>query len=82
MPYTPRNTGTNQPITALEAVMEAGGFDYSRANMRHVHVIHHDADQSQTSVVDLKSVLNGDAQDDYYLKPGDVVFVPEKFSWF
>jgi len=73
---------SNQPLTALDAVMEAGGFDYSRANMRRIHVIRQEKGSSESYVVNLKSVLNGDDKNDFYLQPDDIVYVPEKFSWF
>ncbi|MGH8022944.1 MAG: polysaccharide biosynthesis/export family protein, partial [Limisphaerales bacterium] len=43
---SPGRVLSNQPITALEAIMEAGGFDYSRANLRKVHVIRRENDTS------------------------------------
>lgn len=73
---------SNQPLTALDAVMEAGGFDYSRANMRRVHVVRREKGSSESYVLNLKSVLNGDDKNDFYLQPDDIVYVPEKFSWF
>lgn len=73
---------SNQPITALEAVMEAGGFDYSRANLRRVHIIRRENDTSQSYVINLRSVLNGDDKNDFFMQPNDIIYVPEKFSWF
>jgi polysaccharide biosynthesis/export protein len=73
---------SSEPITALEAIMEAGGFDYARANLRNVHVIRRVNSSSQSYVLNLKSVLNGDEKNDFYLQPNDIVYVPEKFSWF
>jgi polysaccharide biosynthesis/export protein len=73
---------SSQPLTALDAVMEAGGFDYARANMRNVHVIRRDNNSSQSYVLNLKSVLDGDEKNDFYLRPDDIVYVPEKFAWF
>jgi polysaccharide biosynthesis/export protein len=73
---------SSEPITALEAIMEAGGFDYSRANLRNVHVIRRDNSSSQSYVLNLKSVLDGDEKNDFYLQPNDIIYVPEKFSWF
>jgi polysaccharide export outer membrane protein len=73
---------SNQPLTALEAVMEAGGFDYARANLRNIHVIRRDNDSSQSYVLNLRAVLDGDQKNDFYLQPDDIVYVPEKFSWF
>ncbi len=79
---SPGRVLSNQPITALEAIMDAGGFDFSRANLRHVHVIRRENDSSQSYVINLKAVLNGDDKNDFFLQPDDIVYVPEKFSWF
>lgn len=79
---SPGRVLSNQPLTALEAIMEAGGFDYARANLRHIHIIRRENGSSQSYVIDLKAVLNGDAKNDFYLQPNDIVYVPEKFSWF
>ena len=73
---------SNQPLTALEAIMEAGGFDYSRANLRHVHIIRRENDSSQSYVLNLNAVLKGGDKDDFFLQPNDIVYVPEKFAWF
>jgi polysaccharide export outer membrane protein len=79
---SPGRVSSNQPLTALEAIMEAGGFDYARANLRNVHIIRRDNDSSQSYVLNLKAVLNGDQKNDFYLQPNDIVYVPEKFAWF
>jgi polysaccharide export outer membrane protein len=73
---------SSEPITALEAVMEAGGFDYARANLRNIHVIRRNGNSSQSYVLNLKNVLDGDEKNDFYLQPNDIIFVPEKFAWF
>jgi polysaccharide biosynthesis/export protein len=79
---SPGRVLSNQPLTALEAVMEAGGFDYSRANLRRVHVIRRENDTSQGFVLNLKTVLKGEDKNDFFLQPNDIIYVPEKFSWF
>jgi polysaccharide export outer membrane protein len=79
---TPGRVLSNQPITALEAIMEAGGFDYSRANLRRIHVIRRQNNGSQSYVLNLRTVLNGEDQNNFFLQPDDIVYVPEKFSWF
>jgi polysaccharide export outer membrane protein len=75
---------TDHPITALEAVMEAGGFDYNRADTGRVLVIRHKNGTKGYDYIniDLKQVLDGKKTDLFYLAPNDVVHVPEKFSWF
>jgi polysaccharide export outer membrane protein len=74
---------SDHPITALEAVMEAGGFDYDRANMRAVKVIRLENGTSKTYVLNLKVLLEGGKKDKpFYLKPSDIIYVPERFNWF
>ena len=72
----------DHPMTAFEAIMEAGGFDYAKANMKAVVVIRQEGDHVQKFKLDLKRVMDGKAGTPFYLKPGDTIFVPEKFTWF
>ena len=72
----------DRPMTALEAVMEAGGFDYAKANQKAVTVIRHENGQVQNFKLDLKKVLQGEDTEPFNLKPADIVYVPERFSWF
>ncbi len=67
-----------RPISALEAVMEAGGFDNAKANMRRVVVLRTEEGQLKRYVLDLKSVLDGRSKQLFYLRPSDIVYVPEK----
>ena len=73
---------SDHPITALEAVMEAGGFDYSKADMKNVQVLRQEASGTHKYVLNLKRVMEGKGGDALYLKPADIVYVPEKFVWF
>ena len=73
---------SDHPITALDAIMEAGGFDYTKANLKAVRVIRHEKDRVENYTLNLKLVLEGKAHKSFYLKPSDIVFVPERFSWF
>jgi polysaccharide biosynthesis/export protein len=70
------------PITALEAVMEAGGFNYATADMKHVVVIRKEAGGTKNYTLNLKAVMDGKTGAPFYLKPEDIVFVQEKFNWF
>lgn len=78
----PGRLTSDRPLTALEAIMEAGGFDYTRANLKNVRVIRTENGQTQHITLNLKGVLQGNAADTFKLKPSDIVYVPEKFSWF
>jgi polysaccharide biosynthesis/export protein len=72
----------DHPITALEAVMEAGGFDYAKADLKDVIVIRRENNTMKHYKLNLKAVLDGRQSDPFYLKPDDIVFVPERFSMF
>jgi polysaccharide export outer membrane protein len=73
---------SDHSITALEAVMEAGGFDYAKADMKHVVVIRKGAGGTKNYILDLKAVMDGKTGTPFYLKPTDIIFVQEKFNWF
>lgn len=78
----PGRVDSNRPITALEAIMEAGGFDYSKANLKAVTVTRTAGERVEHFTLDLKRVLTGQDSEPFYLKPSDIVFVPERFVWF
>jgi len=65
-----------RPTTALEAVMEAGGFFEMEAEVRNVLVIRREDNKWTSYVVNFKDVLNGKKEDPFYLQPYDVVYVP------
>ena len=73
---------SDHPITALEAVMEAGGFDYNTANLKNVKVIRNEKGSLKNYRLNLKAILDGKSDQPFYLKPGDIVFVPERFQMF
>jgi len=62
--------------------MESGGFDNSKANLKAIRVLRNQEVKLQTFTINLKGVMNGTRNDVFYLKPNDIVYVPEKFSWF
>ena len=68
----------NRPLTALDAVMEAGGFEVPRAEVRSVVVMREVAGQRKGYFVNLKPALQGEVCDPFYLKPRDVVYVPRR----
>lgn len=78
----PQKVVSDHPITALEAIMEAGGFDYAKANLKDVRVIRYENGRQHTYVLNLKLVMQGHQSNQFYLKPSDIVYVPERFSMF
>jgi hypothetical protein len=62
--------------------MEAGGYDYTKANLKGVTIIRHEGNSTRNYTVNLKRVMEGKSIESFYLKPCDIVYVPEKFTWF
>ena len=55
-------------ISALEAVMEAGGFDRTRADLTAVRIIRQERGQTRNLTVNLKRVLDGKDTDPVFLR--------------
>lgn len=72
----------DRPLTVLEAIMESGGYDTAKANMRAVKVVRQEATGTKTYVFDLQSALDGKSAPPFYVKRSDIIIVPEKFTWF
>jgi len=79
---SPHKVVADHPITALEAIMEAGGFDYAKANLKDVRVIRYENDRAHTYFLNMKLVMQGKQTDPFYLQPFDIIYVPERFSMF
>jgi polysaccharide export outer membrane protein len=78
----PGKLQADRPMTVLESIMESGGFDLTRANMKKVTVIRQFEGQTVSYNIDLKKAFKGAAAEPFYLKPSDIIYVPEKFTWF
>jgi polysaccharide export outer membrane protein len=73
---------TDHPITALESVMESGGFDFTKANLKKVTVLRQDSGRLKSYTLNMKDVLDGKVTEQFYMKPQDIIYVREKFAWF
>jgi polysaccharide export outer membrane protein len=73
---------SDHPITALEAIMEAGGFDYNTANLKAVKVLRQGTNTTEHFTLNLKAVMKGTDTRQFYLKPSDMIYVPQRFSFF
>ena len=78
----PGKLQADRPMTVLEAIMESGGFDLNRADMKEVTILRQFEGQTVSYKVDLKKAFKGATTEPFFLKPSDIVYVPEKFSWF
>ena len=73
----PSRVPLDRPLTALDAIMEAGGFDHSRAKLTEVAVLRAENGRRTRYLFNLKRALTGETSL-FYLKPFDIVYVPEK----
>ena len=71
-----------RPLTALEAIMEAGGYNPESANLKKVGVVRWENGRNVRYTLDLRSALQGQALEPFYLRPRDIVEVPSKVQWF
>lgn len=78
----PGKISSDHPLTALDAIMEAGGFDYTTANTKGVVIIRQEGNQTKNYTLNLKRVLEGKKNQSFDLKRGDIIYVPQRFSWF
>jgi len=72
----PGRVVASYPITALDAIVEAGGFFETEAKMCSVVVIRHRDGKRKGFKLDLKPALRGEEVPVFYLQPFDIVYVP------
>jgi polysaccharide export outer membrane protein len=66
-------------LTALQAVLRAGGFDQGAARSK-VKVVRGEGREQQSFRANLEDLVDkGDRSGDITLLPGDIVIVPETF---
>jgi protein involved in polysaccharide export with SLBB domain len=63
-------------LTALGAIMQAGGFIESSAKKSSVVVIRQQDGKQFARALDLRAALNGAETEPFYLQPYDIVYVP------
>jgi len=64
-------------LTALEAIIQAGGFDMRDAELLNVIVIRHKNNQRYGYSLNLKPFLAGGEIQPFYLEQQDIVYVPQ-----
>ena len=62
--------------------MEAGGYDPAKANLKAVKVLRRENERTEHHTFNIKRVLDGRQSESFNLKPSDIIFVPERFTWF
>jgi polysaccharide export outer membrane protein len=73
----PGPVAMNRPLTALEAIMEAGGFT-PQALPSQVGLLRKEDGVQQPYTLDLRKALRGLATNPVYLQPDDIITVPRK----
>jgi polysaccharide biosynthesis/export protein len=69
-------------LSPLQAVIEAG-IDHTRANLKAVAVIRDSqGGKRERFTLNLAQQLKGRPTEPFALQPFDIIFVPEKFSWY
>ena len=79
---TPGTQPLMRPTTALQAIMEAGGFVALDADTRNVVVIRQVDGRSKSFVVNCKKALESTLSDPFYLLPNDIINVPQTTTYF
>ena len=79
----PGKIASDHALTVLEAIMEAGGYDAAKADLKSVKVVRQLPNgRTESYSVNVKSILDGTQTDPFYLRPSDMVIVPERFVLF
>lgn len=75
----PGKVPLDRPMTALEAVMEAGGFT-KFANPKQVIVVRNEKGRNQRYVLNMNDALSGADSTPFYVRPFDVIYVKQS-AW-
>lgn len=65
------------PMTVMEAIVEAGGFDLLRAQVESVLVIRYEEGKRRVYQVNLKPAIETGQVPHFMLRPKDIVYVPQ-----
>ena len=68
----------DRPMTVLEAIMEAGGYDPNKARLSKVTVVRVKDGRQTTFKVNVDRILSGKEPNVFYLQPFDTVQVPRR----
>ena len=64
-------------LTALEAIIEAGGFKMETAKVKSVVVIRQREGKFHGSLLDFRTALKGEGGQPFYLEPRDIIYVSQ-----
>jgi polysaccharide biosynthesis/export protein len=72
----PAKLSFDRPTTIFQAIMEAGGVS-EFGSLRNVHLIRISNGQQHTQVVDLRPTMSGQTTRPFYVRDGDVIYIPQ-----
>lgn len=72
----------NRSVTVMEAIMEAGGYDPNKADLRKVQVIRQANGVQKNILLNLHDSMSVGSTKPFHLRPSDIVVVPERFVFF
>jgi len=72
----PQKVVFDRPTTVLQAIMEAGGPN-EYGNLGKVHLIRLVNGEEHTQILDLRSTTKGQTTKAFYVRNGDVVYLPQ-----
>lgn len=64
-------------LTAFEAISQSGGFKTDTAAVQNVVIVRNRNGKQYGTVVNFQKALSGDEVTPFYLRPGDIVYVPQ-----
>ncbi|MHC5119147.1 MAG: polysaccharide biosynthesis/export family protein [Planctomycetota bacterium] len=64
-------------MTALEAIIQAGGIDYEDAEVKNIVVIRHHDGTRYGYLLNMEPMLEGKEAQPFFLEPKDIVYVPQ-----
>ena len=68
----------DRPTTVFQAIMEAGGTT-EYGSMKNVHLVRLVNGQQRTLILDLRPTLGGAATRPFYVRDGDVIYIPQTY---
>ncbi|MGD7652947.1 MAG: polysaccharide biosynthesis/export family protein [Verrucomicrobiales bacterium] len=75
----PGKVALDRPMTALEAIMESGGFS-KFANPKKVYVVRNEGGKNKRYVLNMDDALSGMNSSAFYVRPYDVIYVKQS-AW-
>jgi protein involved in polysaccharide export with SLBB domain len=66
------------PMTAIEAIMQAGGFNAKAAKIKAVILIRHKDGKRYGAELNFKDALKAREYEEFELEPMDIIYVPQK----